>query len=176
MSSPDKLLARIHALQEGVEEAYRQRLSVSETKRAPNSPANLAYPVYCQSRRWVNPLAAVERSVRRSGRIRRQPQGRVECRRRVEKPIEQSQHQLTSLASNRIGKQRTLAPASSPKPVGCRCRRGRCAGSTLSLRQHDGAPRADLARNSRDLCPPSGCRCRRWRKPMGTRHTAPCCC
>ena len=40
MSSPDKLLARIHALQEGVEEAYRQRLSVWETKRAPNSPAN----------------------------------------------------------------------------------------------------------------------------------------
>ena len=40
MSSPDKLHDPIRALQEVVEEAYRQRLSVWETKRAPNSPAN----------------------------------------------------------------------------------------------------------------------------------------
>ncbi|MGA8054671.1 MAG: hypothetical protein WCA12_12580 [Burkholderiales bacterium] len=40
MSSPDKLLARIHALQEGVDAAYRQRRSAWETKPAPNSRAN----------------------------------------------------------------------------------------------------------------------------------------
>jgi hypothetical protein len=30
----------MHALREGVDGAYRQRLSVWETKRAPSSPAN----------------------------------------------------------------------------------------------------------------------------------------
>ena len=40
MSSPDKLLARIHALQEGVDPAYRQRRSAWETKLAPNSRPN----------------------------------------------------------------------------------------------------------------------------------------
>jgi len=40
MSSPDKLLAFSHASQEGVEEAYRQRRSVWETKPAPNSRPN----------------------------------------------------------------------------------------------------------------------------------------
>jgi len=40
MSSPDKLLARIHGLQEGVDPAYRQRRRARETKLAPNSWPN----------------------------------------------------------------------------------------------------------------------------------------